>query len=114
VNVFGASRGSCPSDLRLDQLHSGELDPKVVPEVRTHADGCERCKKRLAAREAGFGAFSTIDARTFGGSVHDALLARGPRRPPWYARRAVYIPAAVVAAGVIVLTLLKTLGCAAP
>ncbi|WP_437964604.1 zf-HC2 domain-containing protein [Sorangium sp. So ce260] len=47
----------CPSDLRLDRLLAGELDPAEQQATRAHLDGCARCARRFAEIEAGRAAF---------------------------------------------------------
>ncbi|WP_437807519.1 anti-sigma factor family protein [Sorangium sp. So ce1078] len=47
----------CPSDLRLDRLLAGELDPAEEQATRAHLDGCAPCAARFAALEAGRAAF---------------------------------------------------------
>jgi len=42
----------CLSSLALDQLVIGQLDPGRREAVRSHVDGCYRCRVRIAALEA--------------------------------------------------------------
>ena len=52
-----AAHANCPSELQLDQLHSGELDEPQRRPLASHVEGCPMCEERMALRRAGFAAF---------------------------------------------------------
>jgi len=66
---------SCPSDLLLDRLHSGELSGSAAREVEAHVAGCTLCPQRMAERQAGFDAFADLDARPLLAGIHRRLDA---------------------------------------
>ena len=61
---------SCPSDLMLDRLHSGELPASAAKELQAHIAHCAQCPQRMAARQAGFDAFPDVDPRPLLAGIH--------------------------------------------
>lgn len=85
----------CPSELRLDQLHSRELSAADAAGVRAHVAGCSRCLERVAFRERGFAAFAGVDP----GRMVRSIEERVPRRevPARVSRRMAWVPVAASA-----------------
>ena len=52
-----AEHVDCPSELQLDELHSGELDEPQRRPIATHIEGCQMCEERMALRREGLAAF---------------------------------------------------------
>jgi hypothetical protein len=51
VQAEGRNGSSCLSELRLDQLLAGELEPAALAASERHLAGCTHCTARRAARE---------------------------------------------------------------
>jgi hypothetical protein len=83
----GAGAGAiCLSELRLDRLLAGELDPAARADCERHLTGCPRCTSRRAAREEERRLFRATAPPLFGPSgaaAAAAAAARGPRRWLW-------------------------------
>ncbi|WP_437687382.1 DUF4384 domain-containing protein [Sorangium sp. So ce176] len=78
----------CLSELRLDELTAGQLDPAAAQEARAHVAGCARCAARLFEIEAARDAFaaSAPPLRLDRGAPQDraasAASAATTTRPP--------------------------------
>ncbi|WP_438024262.1 DUF4384 domain-containing protein [Sorangium sp. So ce233] len=96
----------CLSELRLDELTAGQLDPAAAQEARAHVAGCARCAARLSEIEAAQASFaaSAPPLRLDRGAPPDraasaasaATRTRWPRR--WLAPAAASALAAAAAA----------------
>jgi hypothetical protein len=93
----------CPSELRLDQLHLGELAASDSANVNAHVSGCARCKARVEFRQRGLAAFAGLDPGRMVSSIAAASpsdpVVRRPSRTRW-------VPIAASAAAVVLIAAL--------
>ncbi|WP_437956297.1 DUF4384 domain-containing protein [Sorangium sp. So ce119] len=96
----------CLSELRLDELTAGQLDPAAAQEARAHVAGCARCAARLSEIEAARDAFAAsapplrLDRGAPQERAASAASATTKKRPPrrWLAPAAASALAAAAAA----------------
>ena len=68
----------CPSDLRFDQLRSGELSGKAAEACRSHVAGCVDCARRFKALDEAATNFLGRDVGPAVAAIHAASGGRVP------------------------------------
>lgn len=91
----------CPSNTDLDQLHTGELDPRDAAEVERHVAGCPDCQARMATRRAGFAAIPDVDPGRLLAGIRRRAQGEERARERSRPRRAAYVFAPLAAAAAL-------------
>ena len=69
IEDYGCKRGTCPSELEMEQRLLDELGPLERAALDRSVAACEGCRARFDALSAGFAAFPDLDADALQGRI---------------------------------------------